>query len=156
MLAGIVETGQETLRKKFLMPDINNEIKWAIALALARQGSSEHTNYCVQLANKLPANNNLISYIIPDLIYTRQKQAIDYCVQIINKDSKDCYSPNPDKPEFILCAYFVMELLAPVIMDFPLKTDATGTLVTGDYEKALITARAWFANNPNYKIKISP
>jgi hypothetical protein len=40
-----------------------------------------------------------------------------------------------------------MELLAPVIVDFPVKTDITGQLETDDYPAALQTVRKWFVNN---------
>ncbi len=153
MLAGIVGTGQEALQKKILDPDINNKTKWALSLALARQGSEKYTDYCMERVLNITVNNNFVSYIIPDLIYTRQHKAIEYCIGIIYSDKKDCYSPNPDKPENILCGYRIMELLAPVIIDFPFKTDATGTLVTDDYEKALEIARNWFTNNPTFKIR---
>ncbi|NOQ25701.1 MAG: hypothetical protein GQ564_10110 [Bacteroidales bacterium] len=152
MLAGMVGAGQETMQKKFLMPEVKNETKWALALALARQGSNKHTKYCVELVKNISINSDLVAYLIPDLIYTRQNQAINYCIEIIHSNKKDCYSPNPDKPEFILCAYRIMELLAPVIIDFPLQTDATGSLATNDYEEALKITRNWFINNPTYQI----
>lgn len=152
MLAGMVDAGQEKMHKKLLMPDIKNETKWAFSLALARQGSIEHTKYCVELVKSISLSSELVSYLIPDLIYTRQHKAIDYCIEIIHSDKKDCYSPNPDKPEFILCAYRIMELLAPVIIDFPFQTDATGSLVSNDYEEALTITRDWFINNPTYQV----
>ena len=153
MLAGIVGIGHETMQKKFLNPDINNETKWILSLALARQGSVKHTNYCMERVKNIPVNSDLISYVIPDLIYTHQYQAINYCIEIIHSNKKDCYSPNPDKPEFILCAYRIMELLAPVIINFPFQTDATGSLVTNDYEEALKITRDWFINNPIFQIR---
>jgi hypothetical protein len=152
MLAGMVGAGQERMHKAVLMPNIKNETKWALSLALARLGSIEHTEYCVELVKKISVNSDLISYIIPDLIYTRKRLAIDYCIEIMYSDKKDCYSPNPDKPEFILCAYRVMELLSPIIIDFPFQTDATGSLVTNDYEEALTITRDWFTNHPNFQI----
>jgi len=153
MLSGIAGAGKETMQKDFLNPDISNETKWILSLALARQGSLKHTDYCMERVKNIPVNSEIISYIIPDLIYTRQRLAIDYCIDIIFSDKKDCYSPNPDKPEFILCAYRVIELLAPIIVDFPYQTDATGSLVTNDYEEALTVSRNWFTNNPTFQIR---
>ncbi len=153
MLAGITGSGKETIQKKILGPDINNKTKWALSLALARHGSENYTNYCMEQIANIQVNNNFVSYIIPDLIYTRQRKAIDFCIDIIHSNKKDCYSPNPDKPENIMCGYRIMELLASVIIDFPFKTDATGTLVTDDYEKALEISREWLINNPNFKIR---
>ena len=153
LLSGIAGAGKETMQKDFLNPDISNENKWILSLALARQGSLTHTNYCMEHVKSYPIKSEFISYIIPDLIYTRQRQAIDFCIDIIFSDKKNCYSPNPDKPEFILCAYRVMELLAPVIVDFPYQVDATGSLVTNDYEEALTVTRNWFTNNPTFQIR---
>lgn len=153
MLAGYIGTGEETMRKKLLLPDINVETRWFYSLALARLGSSEHAAYCVSAVKKMPVNNDLVTFILPDLIYTRQSEAIIYCVEILNQDTKNCYSPNPDKPDNILCGYFIMELLAPVIIDFPYKTDATGSLNTVNYEKALKDIRQWFKENPDFTIR---
>jgi hypothetical protein len=153
MLAGSIGTGREIMHKRLLQPDINNETRWILSLGLARQGNDELTNYCMEQVKNMSINNDFVSYIVPDLIYTRQTSAINYCIEIINSDKKACFSPNPDKPEFILCGYRVMELLAPVIEDFPYKTDATGSLITNDYKKALTETRNWFAKNPTYRIK---
>ncbi len=152
MLAGNVGAGREAMQKKLLDKNISYETKWSYSLALARQGSAKHINYCMSQINEISVNNDLIAYIIPDLVYTRQREMIDFCINIVFKDSKDCYSPNPDKPEYILCAYRVLELIAPVIKNFPYKIDDTGTLDTDDYDKALSIARKWFTDNPNYTI----
>lgn len=153
MLAGKVEAGKEIMQKMFLKPEMSQEKKWALALALARQGSQKHMNYCMETVKSISISSEFISFIIPDLIYTRNRQAIDFCVEIIFSNKKDCYSANPDKPEYILCAYRVMELIAPVILDFPFETDATGSLVTNDYQQALTITREWFNNNPTFEIR---
>ncbi len=153
MLAGIAGAGQETMQKKLLKSDIKNKDKWVLSLALSRQGIDKYTNYCIKQVSTVPVNNKFVSYIVPDLIYTRQAKAIKYCVDIIYSNKKDCYSPNPDKPENILCAYRIMELLAPVIIDFPFKTDATGSLDTEDYENALKIVRTWFTEEPKFQIR---
>ena len=152
MLAGNIGAGKEAMQKKLLDKRVSNDTKWAYSLALARQGSAKHINYCMNQISEIPVNNNLITYIIPDLVYTKQREMIDYCISLVFRDTKDCFSPNPDKPEYILCAYRVLELIAPVIADFPYQTDATGTLNTDDYDKALTVARKWLTDNPNYNI----
>jgi hypothetical protein len=153
LLAGKVGSGQEIMQKMFLNPEISQEKKWALSLALARQGSHKHMDYCMETIKNISINSEFISFVIPDLIYTRNRHAIDFCVEIIFSDKKDCYSANPDKPEYILCAYRVMELIAPVIIGFPFETDATGSLVTNDYQQALTITREWFNNNPTFEIR---
>ena len=46
-----------------------------------------------------------------------------------------------------------MELLAPVIEDFPYDYNpATGSLKTTDYDQALEIVKQWFKANPDYMI----
>lgn len=152
-LAGKINTGAEKLNKTFLDPKTSKEDKWISALSLSRQGSNKHTEFCLNLIKDTPIDNNSVAYLIPELIYTRQKQSVDYCIQIIYSDKKVCSSANPDKPEKILCGYRIMELIAPIIVNFPFKTNALGSLITDEYEKALEITREWLTNNPNYQIR---
>lgn len=152
LLCGYVGVGTETLNKKLLEPELAIETKWILSLALARQGDSSRIQYCITLARKMPVNDNFVAYIIPEIIYTKQKSAIDYCVELLNNNENLCSSADPDNPQKILCGYRLMELLAPTIEDFPYNTDGTGSLNTKDYERALQEVRAWFKANPNYSI----
>ena len=45
-----------------------------------------------------------------------------------------------------------MEMLAPAIKNYPYSLDATGELLTDDYDKALYNIREWFKKNPQYII----
>ncbi len=152
MLAGYVGISPESLEKQLLMPDITKEKKWALSLALAREGKTEQIEYCLNVIKKMPVNNDLMNYILPDLIYIRQKEAIDYCIILLNSDEKLCSPSDPDKQGKILCGYYMMEQLATVVIDFPYKIDGTGSLITEDYESALNTVRKWFQTNPTYKL----
>ena len=151
-LAGFAGIGKEVLYQLYLQSGLPVRTKWYIALALARMGQADAMDYCLKKIKKLPVNSELISYGLPDLIYTRQKQAIDYCVELLQSDKNLCRSPNPDISESISCAYGIMELLAPVIADFPVQTDVSGTLDTDDYPQALRTVRAWLSANTGYTI----
>ena len=122
----------------------NRTLEWDVRLCLARLNSKDDINYCVDMVKKKGLNDKIIYNLFPDLTYTRSKEAIDYMLEVLNRDAKDCFSPNPDNPVQISCAYRVMEFLAPIIMDFPLKKDKDGELEIEDYEKGLITCRAWF------------
>jgi hypothetical protein len=152
LLAGFTGIGKEVLYRQYIQPDLPVRTKWNIALALARMGQADALDYCMKKIKKLPVNSELVSYGLPDLIYTRQKQAIAYCVELLQSDKNLCHSPNPDIPESISCAYRIMELLAPVIVDFPVQIDVTGTLDIDDYPQALQKVRAWLSKNTNYKI----
>ena len=50
------------------------------------------------------------------------------------------------------CGYRIMEYLAPVIKDFPLKTDASGDVITKDYEHALMQVREWLKNKGEHYV----
>jgi hypothetical protein len=85
-------------------------------------------------------------------VYTRQPAIFKFLEGVINNNSENCQSSNPDSSKKMLCGYRVMEQIAPVIKDFPVKTDETGDLVSNDYVAALQQVRSWFAANPNYSL----
>jgi hypothetical protein len=126
--------------------------KWSAYLALCRMGNAQAITYVMTRVKKLGVNDDVVYEVFPDLVYTRQREAIAYIVESLNSDAKNCESPNPEMSEAIPCAYRIMEYLAPIIKDFPLKTDATGDLAVPDYKTALAQARSWFSSHPNYEI----
>jgi hypothetical protein len=152
LLAGFVGAGKDVLYRRWLDPELPQKTKWSIALALARMGSREHTEFCMRQAVKAPVNSRMVSYLLPDLIYTRQREAIDFCLNIIKSDKKDCRSYNPDLSGEILCGYRVMELLAPAMADFPVRVDAAGVLEARSYDEALSTVRRWMEEEKEYKV----
>ncbi|HEY9124456.1 MAG TPA: hypothetical protein VIO15_08950 [Bacteroidales bacterium] len=131
---------------------ISKQTKWAGHLALARMGDTNEVKYCVERCKRIPVSDNVVYNLFPDMVYTRQKEALDYLIVVLNSNEKNCTSPNPDSEEKILCGYRVMEYLAPVVEGFPLKLDIGGDLVTDNYEGALVLVRGWFNNTPGYKI----
>jgi hypothetical protein len=155
-LAGFVKpVGATEKIRPFVMPGnkAKSKVLWSAHLALARLGDTLETAICVNKVKSYPVSDNLIYSLVPDLIYTRQKAAIDYLVYILNMDEKLCKSSNPDSNQSILCGYRVVEMLAPVIVDFPLKVGPSGDLLTNDYEAALQEARKWFTNKAgNYQV----
>jgi hypothetical protein len=152
MLAGYIHTGRDALFQVSLEQDLPDRYRWYVSLALARMGDADKTAWCVNRVKKQPVNNDIVSYALPDLIYTRQKEAIDYCVALINSDDKLCYSQNPDISEKMICGYQIMALLAKLIVDIPVSLDESGDIVGTDYQKILQTVRDWFATNANYQI----
>lgn len=153
LLAGFVGTGKDILYQKWLESQNNAATKWFISLALARMANSENISYCVNMVKTLPINDNLIDNIIPDLIYTRQRECIDLCVKILNNNEKLCHSLNPDDESHINCGFRILELLAPIVINIPLKVDATGIVYSGNYEELLNKVKKWFLDNPKYQIQ---
>lgn len=127
--------------------------KAAAYLALCRLGDEQAISYVVKSLEAAEINDDLVYDFFPDLIYTRQRIVFDYMIRALNNDEKNCESANPEISENIPCAYRIMELLAPVIKEFPLTVDASGDINTSDYPSALREARAWFQKmNSNYVI----
>ncbi|SDC58018.1 hypothetical protein, partial [Williamwhitmania taraxaci] len=144
LLAGFIGTGKDILYQKVLDRDVPGKTKWYISLALARMGNSEQIAYCMDKVRSLPINDNLLDYVVPDLLYMRQKVGVDFCVTILNSNEKLCHSSNPDNSESIVCGYKILEILAPVVIGIPVAVDATGFVRVDNYEELLNKARQWF------------
>jgi len=131
---------------------LNRKEQWAVRLAMARAGDENQIAYIVQRISGIDANDEVVYHLIPDLIYTRQRQIFERVIEWLNDDRKSCTSSNPDKEEKLVCGYRIMEMLAPAIKNYPYSLDATGELLTDDYDKALYNIREWFKKNPQYII----
>lgn len=131
----------------------NKGEKSATYFALCRLGNEQAINYILRLVEALELNDDLVYEVFPDLIYTRQRFVFDYMIKALNSNEKNCESANPEISENIPCAYRIMELLAPVIKDFPLKVDASGDVIARNYPEALRETRDWFKKmSSNYVI----
>ena len=127
----------------------NRTLIWDFHLTLARLGVENEVNYCVSFVKSTGVNDKVIYNLFPDLAYIHKKEAVDYMVEVLMSDSKNCYSPNPDNPVKIMCGYRVMEYLAPIIKGFPLEVDRDGELDIDDYENGLQVCRTWFKQHIN-------
>ncbi len=120
--------------------------KYKILLALVRIGDSESfETYYQDISNRV-IGDKVVYSILPDMIYTRNKRVFDLLLQEMNTTIPRCYSANNDSEERILCAYRIMEEIAPYILRFPVAVDKSGAL-EGDYEQALEAVRQWMQNN---------
>jgi HEAT repeat protein len=128
--------------------------RWQAHIALARLGEKPALDFIVRKAQELPVNDDMIYDIYPTLAFTRQKAAVDVLVEQVFNEEQNCSSPDPDSNQKITCAYRILEIIAPIIQDFPIPVDeATGDLDTDDYEAALQQAREWLeANQADYSI----
>ncbi|MDA3891172.1 MAG: hypothetical protein PF517_05855 [Salinivirgaceae bacterium] len=152
LIAAFLQIGREPIYKLLLSDNTPQKFKWKLQLALARLGDPKTIGDVMKNAHTLTTDDKVVAYLVPDLIYTRQKPAIDYCIAIINEKESNCSSPNAESSAKMVCGYRVMELIAPVIVDFPLVTDASGTVVTNSYPQALEQTRKWFEENPGFEI----
>lgn len=158
LLAGYINpSGTDILLRDIQTDSLfkKREIQWACRLALSRVGDLNSINYCINLAKKNGLNDRVVYELVPDLIYTHSKDIYDYLVTLLNSNEKSCGSSNPDSNEKIVCGYRLMEMLAPVINNYPLEVTASGDIKTKDYEAALTQVRKWFEDKKgNYTINI--
>ncbi len=131
-------------------------VKWELRITLSRLGAVEQTEYCTDLARSKGVNDHIIHFLLNDLVYTRQKYAFDYLLDILFSDEPFCMPANPYLSDPIVCGYRIMEMLAPVIEDFPFETSKGSTQLKSDnYEQTLNDVRKWFIEHPGYEIKKS-
>jgi hypothetical protein len=130
----------------------NRQERWSSMLALSRMGDGYAIENVMNRVKKLPVNDDVVYQIFPDLIYTRQRVAIEYLMAQVNNDAKNCRRASGDNETRIPCAYRIMEMLAPVVESFPLQVDSSGDLATDDYDGALRDVRNWFRENKDFKI----
>jgi hypothetical protein len=119
------------------------EKEWTIKIALGRLGDAEAADWCIDQVRRMGMNDLVVNELVPDLVFMSYKPAIDFLLQIIMEDEKNCSSPNPDSNVKINCAYRLIEFVAPVIVDFPVSVDEEGELLTNDYNEALEQVRLW-------------
>lgn len=125
--------------------DLSMSTKWYLNVTLGRYGDDDAVLWCLNQIERTGMNDMVILALIPDLVFTRNKNAIDFLLESILSDEQNCSSPNLDSDAKITCAYRLMELVAPAISDFPFQVDAAGQLDTNDYEKALVVVREWIS-----------
>jgi len=149
-----------TQTKDALKYRINNKEKfthkeiWNMRLALAKQGDIRQQEYCMDKLKSVDINDDIIFTLIPDLIYIKNKKIFDYLFDEILKNNTNCTSLNPDNEVSISCSYRLIELIAPYIIDFPVKLGFSGDLEVDNYPKMLKKIREWIIVNKNiYQIK---
>jgi hypothetical protein len=154
-LTGFLELKQlqSDLRAFSRQGSASKKDRWDAMLALARMGDTYAMDDIMKRVQRLPVTDEVVYDIFPDLVYTRQRPAIDYLLVALNSDEKNCSPASADHNEKIPCAYRVMEMLAPAIESYPLERDESGDVKAKDYTAALQTIREWFKVNKNFKIR---
>ncbi len=128
--------------------------EWVIRIVLGRMGDADAADWCIRQVQNIGMNDLVVFELLPDLVFMNYKPAVDFLLQTIMKDERNCSSPNPDSNTSINCAYRILELVAPIIVDFPVEVDEYGELLTNDYKESLVQAREWIVRNQdNYSLK---
>jgi hypothetical protein len=148
------------LDMKYLIPDIRpfaqpgntRQIRWAALLSLSRMGDLIAMEELLKRVRKVRLNDDVVYTVFPDLIYTRQRAAINFLVETLHSETKNCTSADVEREVRVVCGFRIMEQLAPVIEGYPLKLDASGDINADDYPLALKTVRRWFDEHPTYTI----
>ncbi len=142
LLAGFL--GLESQLKQLLAADaLPKTLQQTIRFALVRCGDERQLQKMMQKVRTIPVNDDFADQLVPLLVYTRRKEVTDYLLELIQKDDPGCTPADAETPGAINCAYRIMEYLAPVIRDFPLKLDGSGDLAVDNYPAALELVRAW-------------
>ncbi|MEO0734940.1 MAG: hypothetical protein AAFZ52_19035, partial [Bacteroidota bacterium] len=119
--------------------------KRARNLALVRTGDAAKTANLLKNVRRYPVNDEFIYTVVPLLTYTRNRKVIDYLWQQALTENTACTPADAETSGRIDCAYRIVEFLAPIIPDFPVKHDDSGILLVADYSAALAEIRRWYA-----------
>jgi hypothetical protein len=128
-------------------------IRWAAYLSLSRMGERSATAQVLERIKKIGVNDDVVYEVFPDLIYTRQPEALTYVIEALLSNEKNCLSADAERPTAIPCGYRIMEQLAPVIVGYPIHLDEFGDLQTDNHSGALQQVREWFLNHKTYTIR---
>ena len=132
---------------------LNKASRWAGYISLARLGDQQAIDFLLNRLRTLGLNDDVVYDLFPDLVYTRTFRAIRYLEEGLLSNEKSCGPPSAESDEPVICAYRIMEMIAPAIKDYPVAIGPGGNLEANDYAKALETVRAWFKQkNGNYEI----
>jgi hypothetical protein len=123
-----------------------------LRVALAKYGDAESVSWLQELVQKKKITGSVIDILIPKLLSTKNPALVQWVVQGLDDPENRCESDNPNAERPIHCGYKIVEYLCDVVVGFPFEADESG-LVSDDYEKTLLEAKAWFKQHPDYALK---
>jgi hypothetical protein len=112
-------------------------------LAMIRAGDPGRIERLQRLLREVEVNDDFVYQLAPKLLYTHRREVVDFFFDEILQDKSNCQVADTHSSGQINCAYRLLELVAPVIRNFPLQLGVSGDLNVADYPTALKTARAW-------------
>lgn len=144
--------GTNALSQAFHSGGLKLQKKWDVSICLARLDYDPATQWIIGKIERAD-NPFVVIEMSKDLVYTQQPSLIDLCVNVLKNKGLKCESVNPNISTKIDCGYRLMEIVGPVIKDFPVKFDDLGMLGSDqEYEEALLTVRQWLDKNPDYEL----
>ena len=152
-LAGFLEipAAKERISSMLIQP-MSPMLKWNARLALARLEDENAVNFILEKISTSTVDDAFVSSLVPGLCYTRNRKIFAELEKILQSDDYKCRSSHPDSKTLILCSYRVLEHMAGAIEKFPIKVDESGDLLVDNYQSALLTARQWLKQHPEYKL----
>ncbi len=140
-------TAQNDLAALLAKPTLNKGDKKDMKLALVRSGNENYAQKMNETLKQQVLNDELIYSALPDVLYTKNKEMFAWLLNGIMSDNKKCSSANNDDPAPMICAYRLIEQLAPHILNFPVSINAKGEIESKDLSKSLTDVRAWITKN---------
>ena len=120
-----------------------------LQIAKLRAGNLAKLDNFLKNVKKVPINDDFNYTIAPLVVYTRQKKAIDYVLEVIMMRNSACSPADAESYGRIDCAYRLVEMIAPVIDEFPYELTKSGDIKTSNYESMLEEVRTWIDSNKN-------
>lgn len=128
-------------------PNLTKADKKDIKLALVRCNDERLSAKMLETLKQQVVNDNLIYSALPDILYTKNKLLYTYLLNAILSDDKKCSSANNDDTTPIVCAFRLIEQVAPSIVNFPVSVNEKGEIISKDLNKTLTETRAWITAN---------
>ena len=140
-----LEAALESLRPEFKK---RSAARRALNLALTRCGNEQKIESMMKHVREIPVDDEFVYQVVPMLVYTRQRPQMDLLLDIILSDRRACHPAGEHAHGHIRCGFRVIEQVAPVIEDFPVRVnETTGDLAVRDYEQAMEEVRDWIRKN---------
>jgi len=151
LLAGFL--GEAATVEELAAKSPPTNLKQVINLARVRTGDAAKRANLLKNVARYPVDDEFVYTVIPLLVYTRQREVIDFIWQQVVTENLACSPADAETPGRIDCAARLVEYLAPIIEDFPVEHDDEGNLLTPDYGKAIAEIRRWYAvHREDYRI----
>lgn len=128
-------------------PTLTKSDKKDIRLALVRTGDQALAQKMSQTLSEQVFNDELIYSALPEILYTKNKALYTQVLNAILSDAKKCSSANNDDNTPIICAYRLIEQVAPHITGFPVTINDKGEIDTKDISASLVLVREWITKN---------
>ena len=145
----------EYLKSMVLLYPLKKDDQFYMELALVRLGDAESQKEFLDKMGTMTIGDEFVINNLQNAVYTKNYEIYKRLLKEILNDEKNCMSANNDDSSKILCAYRLIEGLAPGIKDFPVKINRIGE-IEGNPQEELVKARNWItANLQSFQINTS-